>query len=64
MNCAVGLLCAACRKKILEKDLVAWTEKNKVVHLVCDTVQISDGVRFLGRAELLKEQLEIYDEFA
>ena len=56
INYAVGLTCSTCGKKILEKDLIAWTEKNNVVHLICDTVQISEGVRFMGRAEELNEQ--------
>lgn len=56
MNNAGGLICSTCGKKILEKDLIAWTEKNNVVHLICDTVQINEGVRFMGRAEELKEQ--------
>ncbi|OLN22240.1 hypothetical protein BTO30_10860 [Domibacillus antri] len=64
MNFAVGFTCCACGKRILEKDLVAWTEKNKVVHLVCDTVQINDGVRFMGRAENLKEQIDIEERYA
>ncbi|WP_173799936.1 hypothetical protein [Domibacillus mangrovi] len=56
MNNEVGLICSTCGKKILERDLIAWTEKNNVVHLICDTVQINEGVRFMGRAEELKEQ--------
>lgn len=56
MNCAADLTCSTCGGKVLEKDLIAWTEKNNIIHLICDTVQISEGVRFMGRAEELKEQ--------
>jgi hypothetical protein len=64
MNFKDGLTCSACGKQILEKDLVAWTEKNNVVHLICDTIQISEGVKFMGRAEKMKEQLAFYANLA
>jgi hypothetical protein len=64
MNFRNGLTCSACGKRILEKDLVAWTEKNNVVHLICDTIQISEGVKFMGRAEKMKKQLTLHENFA
>ncbi|MGG3450538.1 MULTISPECIES: hypothetical protein [Bacillaceae] len=64
MNIKDGLICSTCRKRILEKDLVAWTEKNDVVHLICDTIQIREGVKFMGRAEKLKEQIALHENIA
>lgn len=64
MNYANGLICSACEKKILERDLVAWTENNNVVHLVCDTIQISEGIKFMGRAEKLQEKFSLDEKYA
>lgn len=64
MNIKEGLICSACGKRILEKDLIAWTEKNDFVHLICDTIQIREGVKFMGRAEKLKEQRALHEYIA
>jgi hypothetical protein len=64
MNSKDGLTCSACGKQILAKDLVAWTEKNDFVHLICDTIQIREGIKFLGRAEKLKEQIDLHENIA
>lgn len=56
MKSTDNLTCSACKKPILEKDLIAWTKKDKVVHLICATAQLSDGVYFIGRAENLTDQ--------
>lgn len=64
MNSKDGLTCSACGKRILKNDLVAWTKKNDVVHLICDTIQIREGIKFMGRAEKLKEQLALHENIA
>lgn len=51
MKSSAKLTCAACSHPILEKDLIAWTKKNHVVHLICATALLNEGVHFIGRAE-------------
>ncbi|OKL35316.1 hypothetical protein [Domibacillus mangrovi] len=64
MNFKDGFTCSACGKQILENDLVAWTGNNNFVHLICDTIQIREGVKFMGRAKNLKEQIALHENIA
>ncbi len=64
MKPPASLTCSACSQLILKKDLIAWTKKDKVVHLLCATAQLREGVNFIGRAEKLFAQLECKQQHA
>lgn len=51
MNRNINWCCSKCQKPILANDLIAWTKKETLVHLICDASQLMEGVHYIGRAE-------------
>lgn len=51
MNRNIHWCCSKCQKPILPNDLIAWTKKETLVHLICDASLLTQGVYYIGRAE-------------
>lgn len=59
MNRTINWCCNACQKPILANDLIAWTKKETLVHLICDASKLEQGVYYIGRANHVMNEHEM-----